>query len=199
MPKDKQEYIITVMARDRPGIVAGIGEAIYKLGGNIEELSQTVVRGYFTIIVSATFSNILSCEEVRDAVAATGTSDELEVAVRLRKSSEPLSATPSKYDSFVLTLFGKDKLGVIYNIASYLASHGINITDLYGKTDDNSFTMVLELSVPPEIGPSELKTELEELGRSFGMSAHFQHVDLFKATHELHSLTTPVPVESRKA
>ena len=49
------EYIVTVMAHDRPGIVAGIGRAIYEMGGNVEELRQTVVRGYFTIIVCATF------------------------------------------------------------------------------------------------------------------------------------------------
>ena len=38
------EYIITVMSRDRPGIIAGIGKAVYEMGGNIEEISQTVVR-----------------------------------------------------------------------------------------------------------------------------------------------------------
>jgi predicted amino acid-binding ACT domain protein len=182
------EYIITVMSHDRPGIVAGIGKAIYEMGGNIEEISQTVVRGYFTVILCATFSDLPSCERVREAIAATGAPSELEVAVRVRKSDEPLSATPPTYDRFILTLFGQDRPGVIYHMASYLASHGINITDLYGRTSGGGFTMVLELSVPPELDPRKLKDELEELGRSFGMSAHFQHENLFRATHDLHSL-----------
>lgn len=188
MSETKPEYIITVMAHDRPGIVAGIGEAIYNLSGNIEELSQTVVRGYFTIIVCATFSHSPSCEQVREAVAATGARDELEVAVCIRKPDEPLSATPSTYDCFVLTLFGQDQPGIIYHIASYLASEDINITDLYGRTGERGFTMVLELSVPPELDPRKLQDELEKLGHSFGLSAHFQHENLFKATHNLRSL-----------
>jgi len=185
------EYIITVMAHDRPGIVAGIGRAIYEMGGNVEELSQTVVRGYFTIIVCATFPHSPSCEEVKGAIESTGAPGELDVAVRIRKPDEPLSATPPSYDHFVLTLFGRDRPGVIYHMASYLASHGINITDLYGRTSDGEFTIVLELSVPPELDPRKLKHDLEELGRSFGMSAHFQHENLFRATHDLRSLAMP--------
>jgi predicted amino acid-binding ACT domain protein len=76
-------------------------------------------------------------------------------------------------------------------MASYLASRGINITDLYGRASGGGFTMVLELSVPPELDPRELKQDLEELGRSIGLSAHFQHENLFKATHDLRSLSTP--------
>ncbi|HID07393.1 MAG TPA: ACT domain-containing protein [Armatimonadetes bacterium] len=190
----RPEYIINVMARDRPGIVAGIGKAIFELGGNIEELSQTVVRGYFTIIVCATFPEPLPpCERVKEAIAGTGAPDELQVMVRIREPDEPLSATPPTYDHFILTVFGRDQPGIIYRMASYLAGRGINITDLYGRTRESGFMMVLELSVPPELDPRELKRDLEELGHSIGLSAHFQHENLFKATHDLRSLATLTP------
>jgi len=180
------EYIITVMSRDRPGIIAGIGRAVFEMGGNIEEISQTVVRGYFTVILCATFSSSPPVERVKEVIASTGAPGE--VAVRIRRTDEPLSATPTTYDRFILTLFGLDRPGVIYHMSTYLASLGINITDLYGRTEEGGFTMVLELSVPPELDPRGLKEELERLGRSFGMSAHFQHENLFKATHDLRSL-----------
>ncbi|MFA4029159.1 MAG: hypothetical protein GDYSWBUE_001875 [Candidatus Fervidibacterota bacterium] len=186
------EYIISVMARDRPGIIAGIGKAIYELGGNIEELSQTVVRGYFTVIVCVTFPEPQPpLEEVVRAIESTGIPGELHVTAALRHPSEPLSATPENYDRFILTVYGNDQPGIIYRMASYLASRGINITDLYGRTSDGGFMMVLELSVPPELDPRELKHDLEELGRSIGLSAHFQHENLFKVTHDLRSLAAP--------
>ncbi|HID57138.1 TPA: ACT domain-containing protein [Candidatus Poribacteria bacterium] len=182
------EYIITVMSRDRPGIISGIGKAVYEMGGNIEEISQTVVRGYFTVILCATFPSPPSSGKLKEVIASTGAPGELEVGVHMRKPDEPLSATPPSYDRFILTLYGRDQPGVIYHMASYLASVGINITDLYGRAEEGGFTMVLELSVPPELDPRRLKEELERLGRSFGMSAHFQHENLFKATHDLRSL-----------
>ena len=45
-------YVINVTAVDRPGIVAGVSSAIEKLHGNIESCSQTVLDGYFTLIMT---------------------------------------------------------------------------------------------------------------------------------------------------
>ena len=186
-----RSFVVTVMSLDRPGIIAGISDAIFKLGGNIEEISQTVVRGYFTVILYVTFpSEAPSPEEIRDAVASSGSPGELEVAVREDKGG-PRYVPPEKHDRFVLTLFGRDQPGIIRTISTHLAQNGINITDLYGRVDEEGFTMVLELIVPSELDPRRLKEELEELGRSIGLSAHFQHENLFKATHDLRSIAIP--------
>lgn len=184
-------FVVTVMSLDRPGIIAGISEAIFKLGGNIEEISQTVVRGYFTVILYVSFpSDAPSPEEIKRAVASSGRPGELEVAVR-EDRGEPRYHPPEKHDRFVLTLFGRDQPGIIRRISTYLARNGINITDLYGKAEEGGFTMVLELTVPSQLDPRLLKEELEELGRSIGLSAHLQHENLFKATHDLRSIVVP--------
>ena len=63
MPK----YIISVTAADRVGIVYSVTGALLDLGGNILELSQTVMRGYFTIILEVEFpSNALGQPARRD-------------------------------------------------------------------------------------------------------------------------------------
>ena len=48
-------YIVTVTAADRVGIVHAVTGSIRDLRGNILELSQTVMWGYFTIIVAVEF------------------------------------------------------------------------------------------------------------------------------------------------
>ena len=45
-------YVINVTAVDRPGIVAGVSSAIVSLDGNISSCSQTVLDGYFTLIMT---------------------------------------------------------------------------------------------------------------------------------------------------
>ena len=43
MPK---QFVISIMARDRVGIVADVATAIKNLEGNLGDLSQTVLSGY---------------------------------------------------------------------------------------------------------------------------------------------------------
>ena len=48
-------YIVTVTAADRVGIVHSVTGTIRDRGGNVRELSQTVLRGFFTIILVVEF------------------------------------------------------------------------------------------------------------------------------------------------
>ena len=44
-------FVLTVMSDDHPGIVAAVSDAVESLGGNIDSCSQTVLGGYFTLIM----------------------------------------------------------------------------------------------------------------------------------------------------
>lgn len=47
----KKEIIISVLSRDRPGIVADIAGVIYNLEGDLTDLSQSVLGGFFIMTV----------------------------------------------------------------------------------------------------------------------------------------------------
>ena len=80
MPK----YIISVNAADRVGIVYSVTGALLDLGGNILELSQTVMRGYFTIILEVEFPVTHSARQLADTILDRG--KRFDPQVRLRKS-----------------------------------------------------------------------------------------------------------------
>ena len=44
-------YVLDVMSDDHPGIVAAVTTAVESLGGNIDSCSQTVLGGFFTLIM----------------------------------------------------------------------------------------------------------------------------------------------------
>lgn len=48
-PKKEKKVIITVVGKDRPGIVASISGKIASFNVNILEISQTILSGYFTM------------------------------------------------------------------------------------------------------------------------------------------------------
>ena len=48
--------IVTVVGRDRVGIIAGVCTALADFNGNVLDISQTVMQGYFTMMMAAEVS-----------------------------------------------------------------------------------------------------------------------------------------------
>ena len=65
-------YIVTVTAADRVGIVHSVTGTLRDQGGNILELSQTVMRGYFTIILAVEFDEPRRPKHLAEAIIAHG-------------------------------------------------------------------------------------------------------------------------------
>ena len=65
--------ILTIIGSDRVGIIAGIANALSDANVNILDISQSVIREYFTMIMMVDVSAAsLSFEEVRKALDEKG-------------------------------------------------------------------------------------------------------------------------------
>ena len=180
------DYIVTVTAADRVGIVHAVTGAIAELGGNIKELSQTVLRGYFTIILSAEFPEANDPEALRGTIAERGARFDPSIAV-IPDPGGRIDPVPGG-ERFILTVLGRDNPGNIYGIADRLARRGVNIIDLHARTDGPRFSMIMEAFLPPDLTPGALRAELEDFGAGLGLEAFVQHENIFLAT------TDPRPV-----
>jgi len=179
-----KEYIITVMARDRVGIVRDVSSALTRLEGNITNVSQTVMRGYFTLIMSVEMPDERTILEIRQGVERSGEVGELEVNVRpFVEVPEVAPALPS--ERFTLSLRGKDQKGIICNVTGHLADKGVNIDDFYAFVLDSKFIYLFQISIPQGANIEELHQELERIGKEFDVTVHFQHENIFRATSEI--------------
>ena len=179
------QYVISVMSRDRSGIIAGIAGAVFQIEGNVDELSQTVMGGHFTVILSATFPDAVDADALRDAVAASAEPGELAVSVR-DMADEPAAAPckPPTQGVFILSVMGKDQPGTICQFSSYLAKKGINILDCYAKATADRFDMILEVQIPDGVDVPAMQSEIDWMGVEMGFSARLQHENIFIATNE---------------
>ena len=81
--QEGREYIVVfVHGRDRPGIVAGLAGVLAEANANILDISQTVMRGIFTMamIVDVTDAR-LGIEELRSRLDERGRELGVEVSV----------------------------------------------------------------------------------------------------------------------
>jgi len=63
--------VITAVGTDRVGIVAGISNAIAKVGANIEDLTSSRLEDKFVMLIVCDLKKV-SFEELKDAVASAG-------------------------------------------------------------------------------------------------------------------------------
>jgi len=179
-----QRYVLNVVAEDRSGIVAATSGAVVEMGGNIEACSQTVVRGYFTLIMIVCLPGDIEVSAIRSAVIDAGGENGFDVVVRPIRGV-PLPAVPAESDNFIITAFGEDRPGTIFRFTSYLADKGVNIVDLYGDRADDRFVLISQVQIPPQWDLAMLQADLEHMGAELGFTVRMQHENVFVATNEL--------------
>lgn len=178
-----KDYIVTVMARDRVGIVRDVSTALSDLNGDITQMSQTVMRDYFTLIVSVSMPDDRTQLEIRQAVERKGDVGEFEVNVRPYEFTPP--ATLRATEKFVLSVQGENHPGIIARVTTYLAEQEINIDDFYAYIIDGRFVMLLHVAVPTDTDVENVQAGLGQLGQQFGITVHLQHENIFRATSEV--------------
>lgn len=180
------------MAEDRPGIVSAVSGAVADLGGNIEAVSQTVLTGYFTLIMLVDMPKGVSGENLKRCVEAGGGDRAFMVLVRPVMPCAP-RVVPKGSETFIITVMGDDRPGTVFRFSSYLAEKGVNITDLFGDRQQNRFVLVSQVQVPPQWDIAMLQADLEHLGQEMGFTVRMQHENLFVATNDLRLRREPNP------
>lgn len=86
----------------------------------------------------------------------------------------------------LVTVIGKDRTGIIYNVSQILAENNVNIEDISQTIMNSFFTMIMLVDLSKmDIPFNSLKDSLEKRGEEIGMSIRIQHEDLFNAMHTL--------------
>ncbi len=140
-------FVLTVMSDDHPGIVAAVSDAVESLGGNIDSCSQTVLGGYFTLIMIVSVPEPIDPEQLaRQVRGAESSGDGYEVLVRPARAVR--AAEPGPAERFVISAFGEDQPGIVRRFSQYLAGKDINIVDLYGDRNGTQFVLIGQVEVP---------------------------------------------------
>jgi len=192
-----KHYVLGLMAANRCGILAAVSTALAELSGNIRDIRLTVVENYFTMILSADFPDTRDPAVIVGHLEGVGRPFELSVLLR-EPGVEPSSAVPPHdCQVFQLTLAGNDPPGVLARFSARLAREQIDITDMYGwRSNQESPVILLELAIPTHVNIPELRTELTEIGRGFGLEARLDFVRS-GSTRDPRPLRTRLPTGSQ--
>ena len=86
----------------------------------------------------------------------------------------------------IVTVVGKDRIGIIASVCTLLANYQVNILDISQTVMQGYFTMMMAVdTAKSEIPFAELAKKLDAKGEEMGMSIRLQREDIFEAMHRV--------------
>lgn len=164
-----QEFAITVIGHDRPGIIAEAAESLAALGLNLTDSTMTRLRGHFAMtLICVGPTAVPEIEAGLRPLTATGS---LVVTVRELGSEPEPESTGGHY---VLSLHGADRLGIVAAVSRVIADIGGNVTDLSTRLTGELYVLVAEVDVPSTVDVDALSVRLAEVAAGLGVEVHLR-------------------------
>ena len=86
----------------------------------------------------------------------------------------------------IVTVVGKDRVGIIANVCVALAKYNVNVLDINQTVMQGYFTMMMATDVSMSTIPmAQLASEIEKIGQEMGLSIRIQREDIFEAMHRI--------------
>lgn len=159
-------FAVTIISKDRPGIVADVTEVLYRLGCNIEDSSCTMLGGDFAMIL------VVSHEKPFSHADLDGEFRELHKRTGLRIHSRHLAEAEicpvqQEGELCLVSVYGSDQPGIVYRVTRALADRQVNITDLntrlIGTVAEPVYVLMLEAILPTGMPLTDVESLLENL------------------------------------
>lgn len=86
----------------------------------------------------------------------------------------------------IITVLGKDTVGIMYNVSKILAELGVNIEDVTQTILQEYFTMLMVVKIDETKSTiADLQIALNEMGEEKGLSINVQKEEIFNAMHKI--------------
>jgi glycine cleavage system transcriptional repressor len=168
----RAHFAVTIIGKDRPGIVADTTEVLYALGCNVEDSSCTMLGGEFAMILIVSHDKPFPKKALESEFTAKNAGNGLSAFIRSLKDDEILYRKPEG-ELCLVSVYGSDKPGIVYRITRELALQGVNITDLntrlLGGDADAVYVLMLEAVLPQGMSVDDASFLLEKLKKELSV------------------------------
>lgn len=89
-------------------------------------------------------------------------------------------------DKTIITVVGKDTVGIIAKVCTYLADNGVNILDISQTIVSGFFNMMMITDMSgAKKSFAEISNEMDKLGEEIGVTIKCQREEIFEKMHRI--------------
>lgn len=181
------KMIISVLAKDRPGIIASITSNLYELGCNLENVNQMILQNQFAGFFITQVPKSLSCETIRQELSLKEKDHEL--TIHVRSLEEETQAPVAEKEIFLITTSGPNQKGLVAKLSSIISRFGANIVNLkavfMGGSNPNENVMSYQVLITKEIDAPAMFAALKEKAKELNLDIRIQHKNIFDVTNKI--------------
>lgn len=86
----------------------------------------------------------------------------------------------------VISVIGKDKVGILAAVSNKCAQYGANIIEVTQSVLQEMFCMIMLVDIEKiTVSLSDFSKELDEMGEKMNVSVHCMHEDIFNSMHRI--------------
>ena len=86
----------------------------------------------------------------------------------------------------IITVIGKDAMGIIAKVSGKCSECGVNILDITQKVFENTFAMIMQVDTNAmTVSFVEFAEMMKSTGKELGVVIHATHEDIFNAMHRI--------------
>ncbi len=86
----------------------------------------------------------------------------------------------------VITVVGKDRVGILAKVSSKCAEYGINIIEVTQSVLQEMFCMIMLGDIQDiNVSFDEFSENLKQMGKEMNMDIHCMHEDIFNSMHRI--------------
>lgn len=181
-------YVISIMAKDRVGIIAEVSGKISALNGNIADIRQSVLCGYFSMILLVSFPIEVTQSEIIARLTEINRSTNtlaLEIQVKPVLEAVTLPASTFPETTYVLTVTGPDRVGFVATVSEFCKANQINILDLSTTRKLDQYVMILFIDLTQAIAINLIRENIKHFSKETGFRVALQHYNIFRAVNEI--------------
>lgn len=165
-------WIVTALGKDRPGIVAGVTKVLYQLGCNLEDSAMTRLEGEFAVMLIFSSPSRVKEETLRKGFGPLERG--LKLAVHLKRLTKPETIRPrTQGRTYLISVYGADRPGIVFRVSEALARAGINIIDVHTHRSavkgPSLYLLLLEVELPVRVTAESLEGRLTQLGKALAV------------------------------
>ncbi len=156
-----RELAITAVGSDRPGIVAGMTEALLGLGANLQDCRAALLRGSFAMVMAIQLPDTVTLDQVNAALDAPAQALGLRVWVGDTPGEpEALLREPQRC---IVSVYGADHPGIVSAVTRVLAESHVNIVDLSSRSvgEPPVYVLGIEAELPSDMSIAQLIAALQ--------------------------------------
>lgn len=89
-------------------------------------------------------------------------------------------------DKTIITVVGKDTVGIIAKVCTYLADNGVNILDISQTIVSGFFNMMMITDMSgAKKSFADISSEMDKLGEEIGVTIKCQREEIFEKMHRI--------------